>query len=295
MRTLLRLSLLLIFGLTAPWVHSETAASLPAPIAYVDDYATVLSPSAKSEFETLCGEVHSKTKAQIFVVTINSLDGANIDQFSNDLFHRWKIGEKKTDRGVLMVFAIKDHKRRIEVGYGLEPILNDAKVGDIGRAMVPDLRSGDYDSAVRGGLHSLAQVISDDANVQLDSLQPASAPPEPAPIQAAPPSSQIGDNPLYTVLFAILFLGILVAVIVSIIRAMRNKDDSAVVRPTLLTDSNPVVFNPTPTSSFGALSAATPDTDSGIFGSSDSSSSSSDSFSGGDGGDSGGGGASGDW
>ena len=140
---ILRWSLiLLLFALAAPAMHAETATKMPAPTGYVDDYAGVFSDSAKSDMDALCTEAHDKTKAQIFVVTIHSLDGASIEQFSNDLFHTWKIGEKKTDRGVLLLIAIQDHKYRYEVGYGLEGILNDAKVGDMGRAMLPDLRAG---------------------------------------------------------------------------------------------------------------------------------------------------------
>ena len=66
------------------------------------------------------------------------------------------------------MLAVQDRKYRIEVGYGLEPILNDAKVGDIGRAMVPYLRQQNYDQAITVALSSLSRVIADDAHVQLD-------------------------------------------------------------------------------------------------------------------------------
>ena len=55
---------------------------------------------------------------------------------------------RATDKGVLVLLAVDDHKYRIEVGYGLEGILPDGKVGDIGREMVPYLRASDYDGAV---------------------------------------------------------------------------------------------------------------------------------------------------
>ena len=130
------LYLLTILGFVALPLHAEKVAQLPKPTGYIDDYANVLSPNAKSDMEAICVELHNKTKAQIFVVTINTLDGESIEPYSNDLFHTWTIGEKKTDRGALILLAAHDHKYRIEVGYGLEGILNDAKVGDIGRAMV---------------------------------------------------------------------------------------------------------------------------------------------------------------
>ena len=114
---------------------------MPAPTGYIDDYAHVLSPSAVSDMEATARELHDKTRAQVFLVTIGTLEGEPVESFANDLFAKWKIGEKKTDRGVLLLFAIKDHKRWIEIGYGLEPILHDAKVGDIGGDMVPALRA----------------------------------------------------------------------------------------------------------------------------------------------------------
>ena len=70
-------------------------------------------------------------------------------------------------RALLVLLAVGDHKYRIDVGYGLEGILNDAKVGDIGRAMVPYLRSSDYDSAVTLAVGQVAQVIAADAKVTL--------------------------------------------------------------------------------------------------------------------------------
>ena len=121
---------------------AEKVATMPAPTAYVDDYAGVMTSQGKTEVEAICREVHDKTKAQIFVVTIKSLEGETVATFANELFHQWKIGEKKTDRGILLLLAIQDHKRWIEVGYGFEGILNDAKVGDIGREMVPSLHRG---------------------------------------------------------------------------------------------------------------------------------------------------------
>ena len=178
---------LLLLLLTAAFpTFAEKVATMPAPAGYIDDYAGVISSPAKADMEDLCRELHEKTKAQIFLVTIKTLDGEPVETFANELFAKWKIGEKKTDRGVLILFAINDHKRWIEVGYGLEGILPDARVGDIGRRMVPDLKQADYDGAVTTGLVQIANVIAADAKV---SLQDAPAPgPEsgPMPVRREP-------------------------------------------------------------------------------------------------------------
>src|ERR1700733_8135699 len=118
------LLLLLVTGLSA---FAEKVSTMPAPTGYIDDYAGVISASANTELEAISNEVHNKTRAQIFLVTVKSTEGEEVQTFANELFAKWKIGEKKTDRGVLLLFAIDDHKRWIEVGYGLEGNLNAAK------------------------------------------------------------------------------------------------------------------------------------------------------------------------
>jgi uncharacterized protein len=150
------------------FARAEKVSDLPAkPAGYVNDYAGVLSEDAKAQLEQLCQQLDTQAHAQIAIVTIKTLDGDDIDQFSNDLFHKWGVGQKGTDRGVMLLFAIQDRKRRIEVGYGLEGILPDGKVGDIGRDMVPSLKAGNYDDAVATGTGEVAQVIADDAHVSL--------------------------------------------------------------------------------------------------------------------------------
>ncbi|HUC30356.1 MAG TPA: TPM domain-containing protein, partial [Candidatus Acidoferrum sp.] len=99
------------------------------PTGYVNDFARVLDQSTKAQIEDLCRQVDEKAHAQIAVVTINTLDGSDIESYAVDLFHQWGIGAKSTNRGVLILYAIKDHRARVEVGYGLEPILPDGKVG----------------------------------------------------------------------------------------------------------------------------------------------------------------------
>jgi uncharacterized protein len=101
------LFVLLFAAVTA--ASAEKAMSVPAPTAYVDDYADVLSTGSKARIEAICREVHDKTQAQLFVVTMQSLDGEAVADFANDLFHHWGIGDKKTDRGILLLLAPTEH------------------------------------------------------------------------------------------------------------------------------------------------------------------------------------------
>jgi uncharacterized protein len=154
-------------------VTAESVTTLPAPAGYVNDFAGVLSPSTKLNLENLCTQVDRQARAQIAVVTIKTLDNDQpIDEFATALEEKWKVGKKGTDRGVLMVVVMNPRKYRIEVGYGLEGILNDAKVGDIGRMMVPSLSQGDYNTGITRGVQQIARIIAADAGVTLNLNQP---------------------------------------------------------------------------------------------------------------------------
>jgi uncharacterized protein len=142
------------------------------PTGYVNDFASVLDQSTKAQIEDLCRQVDEKAHAQIAVVTINTLDGSDIESYAVDLFHQWGIGAKSTNRGVLILYAIKDHRARVEVGYGLEPILPDGKVGSFQREAVPLMRSEDYSQALLLVTSRVADVIASDSGVQITNSQP---------------------------------------------------------------------------------------------------------------------------
>jgi uncharacterized protein len=169
----LRFWLLIVIVLLGPAgaLVAEKVSDLPAPTGYVSDFAHVLSPQTIQSVDDLCLQVDRQAHAQIAVVTIKTLDdGQSIEEFSTQLEDKWKVGAKGTDKGVLMVLVMTPRKGRIEVGYGLEGILNDAKVGDIGRSMVPAAAQGDYNRAVPLGVQEIAQVIATDAGVPLSPI-----------------------------------------------------------------------------------------------------------------------------
>src|SRR3989441_5610900 len=108
-------------------------------------------------------------------VTVHSLERESIEQYSVNLFKHLGIGSKKDNRGVLLLLAPTERKYRIEVGYGIEPVINDARAGDAGRAMVPFLRQNDFGSAVEVAAWQLAKYIADDRGVTLSGQPPARA------------------------------------------------------------------------------------------------------------------------
>src|SRR5690348_11262157 len=143
------------------------------PTGYVTDLAGVIGAEKTARLEALCTELEQKTGAQLAIVTVRSLEEQSVEYYAVDLFRQLGIGSKKDNRGVLLLVAPNDRKYRIEVGYGLEPVINDARAGDTGRAMVPFLRQGDYGGAVEAGAWQLAKYIADDSNVTLSGQPPA--------------------------------------------------------------------------------------------------------------------------
>src|SRR6202451_3929333 len=127
---------------------AEQVQDLPRHTNYVSDFAGVLSPQTLASLNALCAQVDRQAHAQIAVVTVKSLDGEPMENFATALEDKWKVGKKGTDRGLLLIFATNDRKYRFEVGYGLEGILPDGRVGDIGRQMVPYLRQNNFDAAI---------------------------------------------------------------------------------------------------------------------------------------------------
>jgi uncharacterized protein len=173
------------------------------PQGYVNDFANVLSQSGRDQLTTLCTEVDQKAQAQIAIVTIKSLGGQPIEDYSIDLATRWGIGPKQKDRGVLILLAVDDHQYRIEVGYGLEGILPDGKVGGFGREAVPYLRDNNYDAAVLLITRRVADVIAADRGVTLS----GSSPPAPQGSEGGETGWTVGQilPPLFFLIF--IFVG----------------------------------------------------------------------------------------
>lgn len=167
---------------------------------YVNDFAGALSADAKTQLTNLCTELDQKANAQIAVVTIHTLEGDSVDDFANRLFEKWGVGPKGMDRGVLILLAVDDRQYHIEVGYGLEGILPDGKVGGFGRQMVPLLKQNDYSGAMVQLTGQIAGVIAQDKGVTLSAQPPA------PPDDNDQPSSGINLGTIIFAFFAISFI-----------------------------------------------------------------------------------------
>ncbi len=204
---LLLVAIFAVFAVLFAPAGAQSVASLPAkPSDYVSDFAHVLSPATVAELDAICTQLdHSKANAQFAIVTVNTLAGDYPEDYANQLETKWKMGKKGSDRGLLFLLAVQDHKYRIEPGYGLEGVLNDAKVGDIGRSMVPDLRAGNYNDAVALAVGQLAQDVAADAGVTLNQNGADGNGPATETYEAQPHNSGLGN--LVLLIIVLVFFG----------------------------------------------------------------------------------------
>ena len=137
-----------------------------APTGFINDFAGVLSPSAKRALETFSTELKQKTGAEVAVAIVPSLGDETIETYTNLLAEQWGVGDEE-DRGVLILLAIQDRQLRVEVGYGLEPIIPDGRAGEIRDRMTPLLRAGNYDAAVTVAVAQVGRIVAQDAGVSL--------------------------------------------------------------------------------------------------------------------------------
>jgi uncharacterized protein len=143
------------------------------PQGYVSDFARVLDVQSRAQLEEYCGRVEQATGVQMAMVTISSLEGEPVEDFTNALFRKWGVGKKGKDEGIMLLLAIKDRRDRIEVGYGLEPILPDGFAGGVLREARLLLRQGSYGAAMFAAAGEMGSRIAAAKGVSLDfSLRP---------------------------------------------------------------------------------------------------------------------------
>lgn len=138
------------------------------PQGYVSDFARVIDGGTRQRLEAYCGVVERSTGAQIALVTIPSLEGEPIEDVANTIFRAWGVGQKGKDEGILLLLAIRDRRSRLEVGYGLEPILPDGLDGSILREMRPALRQQRYGEALLAAADTIGGDIAAAKHVALN-------------------------------------------------------------------------------------------------------------------------------
>ena len=149
-----RVVLAFLLAVVAP--AGAFAGDVPYLTGRVVDNADILSPDARTRLTAVLKAHEDATSNQIAVLTVPSIQPQCIEEYAVDVFNTWKLGQKDRNNGVLVVVVPQERRMRIEVGYGLEPILTDAAAGAIVRAvMTPAFKRGDYDGGVENGVAAI--------------------------------------------------------------------------------------------------------------------------------------------
>ncbi len=144
-------------------VSSVSALTVPAPTTLVNDLANVIPADQESSLEQQLQAMKSSGAAEIAILTIPTLDGQDMNEFSIQTAEAWKLGTAEKDNGLLITVAVEDRAYRFEVGYGLEGDLNDARVGRIGRdILVPAFQSGNYGTGLTDAVTIIGGILNQD-------------------------------------------------------------------------------------------------------------------------------------
>lgn len=139
---------------------SAGALDIPALKGRVNDYASVLSPETENKLEETLSALESSDSTQVVVLTIPSLEGEVLEQFSIKVAEEWKIGQKNKDNGAILIISKNDRKIRIEVGRGLEGKLTDLISGRIIRSeIIPKFKEGDFNGGIEAGTTAIVSVV----------------------------------------------------------------------------------------------------------------------------------------
>ena len=165
MKKLLLLILLVIL------VCQIFSLNVPKLKGRINDYAGILSSRQQAELESFLASQEAKTSSQIAVLIVSTLNGENLEDYSLKVAEKWKLGQKGFDNGVLLLIALSEKKIRIEVGYGLEHILTDAKSGYIIRnIIVPEFKKGNFYQGILKGLEAIGGLITNEFEITPEQL-----------------------------------------------------------------------------------------------------------------------------
>jgi uncharacterized protein len=165
MQKRLRLALVALWCASAAWAVDWKSLH---PQGYVSDFARVIDAETRQQLEDYSAALEQATKVQIALVTIPSLQGEPIEDVANTIARAWGVGQKGGNEGLLLLLAINDRRSRLEVGYGLEPILPDGLSGSVLREMRPALREQRYGEALMAAAETLGTAVAKAKNVSLD-------------------------------------------------------------------------------------------------------------------------------
>lgn len=171
-----RLQATVLFLLALAFATVASTAPVPPARGWVNDYAGVIDDGRERAISSLIQSVKDRNGAEIAVLTVPTTEGEDIFDYAMRVAESWKPGEKGKDNGVVFVVASEDRRMYILVGYGLEGVLPDGKVGAIeDEYVIPRFKAGDYGGGIEAGVRALVEVIA-----------PGTAPDALTPTRSAP-------------------------------------------------------------------------------------------------------------
>jgi uncharacterized protein len=174
----------------------------------VVDNANLLSPAAEVKLTDELAALEQKTGHQVVVATLPTLQGYEIEDYGYQLLRTWGIGRKEQDDGAILIVAPNERKVRIEVGYGLEPVLTDALSSVIiGRAILPAFKEGKFEAGVVAGTEQIVRQLGlpqDEAKAAVAQAQARSAARAPEASDGIPWQAIIGILVIFWVLSGVL-------------------------------------------------------------------------------------------
>jgi uncharacterized protein len=147
--------------------YTVEAAKFPQPTQdfYVADYANILDGKTKEMIMSVNYAYQKESeKPQIVVATVDSFDGLSKEEYANQLFNKWKIGNKSSDNGILILLSTGEREIKIEVGYGLEGAVTDGTAGEILDHNLSYLKKDDYSA----GLSNIFSEVALKVNQEYD-------------------------------------------------------------------------------------------------------------------------------
>lgn len=169
-------SILLSCLLATLWIIGTSApvrAAIPQSAGYVTDEAGLLTPEQIASLNRALSEYEQRTSNQIVVLTVKSLEGRDVESYSIAVSEAWKAGQKQKDNGAILLVAPNERKVRIEVGYGLEGVLTDAKSAQIIRdILLPRFREKDYYAGITGAVSAMEAVIGGEFTAERKTQEP---------------------------------------------------------------------------------------------------------------------------
>ncbi|WP_368487471.1 YgcG family protein [Clostridium sp. BJN0013] len=159
----------LIFILTLPYfVKGASNIPVPTKLKYINDYVGIIDEDSKNYIVSLGSELENKTGSQAAVVIISSLEGRDIESYSNELFRNWGIGQKGKDNGLLILLSINDKKWRVEVGRELEGVITDIYSSRVMNSEAVQLfKEKRYGEGLKNAYSVFARDIAKEYNVSL--------------------------------------------------------------------------------------------------------------------------------